>query len=205
MRRGGAGGAAAPPPPAFGQLSFLGSGGPFFGQQQWWEGGVFQFSGGRMTSRGQCPRGGGCLWNPPFRKSCIRACYLCKILGNQPLRPPPPNQSVPIRLCPPPRPTFSLEGPLPHCCNGIFTPEQDNKTNVEPVHSYNVFHTRFVGPGVKGIIGMHTFNICLAVVLSLSCSGVKTPLDFLKGARAPSVPLMLRQAFICWLAWRHLP
>ena len=57
MRRG-AGGAAAPPP-AFGQLSFLGSGGPFLGQQQWWEGGVFQFSGGRMTSRGQCPRGGG--------------------------------------------------------------------------------------------------------------------------------------------------
>ena len=41
-------------------------------------GGVFQFSGGRMTSRGQCPRGGGCLWMslppPPFRKSCIRAC-----------------------------------------------------------------------------------------------------------------------------------
>ena len=28
--------------------------------------------------------------------------------------------------------------------------------------------------GVKGIIGMHMFNICLAVVLSLSCSGVKT-------------------------------
>ena len=59
MRRGGQGG-LQPPPPAFGQLSFLGSGGPFFGQQQWWEGGVFQFSGGRMTSRGQCPRGG-CL------------------------------------------------------------------------------------------------------------------------------------------------
>ena len=63
MGRGGAGwvgggGAAAPPPPAFGQLSFLGSGGPFLGQQQWWEGGVFQFSGGRMTSRGQCPREG---------------------------------------------------------------------------------------------------------------------------------------------------
>ena len=56
---------------------------------------VFQFSGGRMTSRGQCPRGGACEI-PPFRKSCIRACYLCKILGNQPLR--PPNQSVPIRL-----------------------------------------------------------------------------------------------------------
>ena len=30
--------------------------------------------------------------------------------------------------------------------------------------------------GVKGIIGMHRFNICLVVVLSLSCSGVKTPL-----------------------------
>ena len=27
--------------------------------------------------------------------------------------------------------------------------------------------------GVKGIIGMHRFNFCL--VLSLSCSGVKTP------------------------------
>ena len=58
MRRGAGG---LQPPLAFGQLSFLGSGGPFFGQQQWWEGGVFQFSGGRMTSRGQCPRGGGCL------------------------------------------------------------------------------------------------------------------------------------------------
>ena len=60
MRRG-AGGCS--PPPAFGQLSFLGSGGPFFGQQQWWEGGVFQFSGEQMTSCGQCPRGGGVLVN----------------------------------------------------------------------------------------------------------------------------------------------
>ena len=42
---------------------------------------------------------------------------------------------------------------------------QDDKTNVEPVHSYNAFHTRFVGPGVKGIIGKHRFNICLVVVL----------------------------------------
>ena len=49
-------------------------------------GGVFQFSRGWMTSRGQCPRGwggGACEWNvfnppPPFRKSCrpIRACIL---------------------------------------------------------------------------------------------------------------------------------
>ena len=45
--------------------------------------------------------------------------------------------------------------------NGVFTPEQDNdKTNVEPVHSYDAFHTVVAGPGV---------------VLSLSCSGVKTP------------------------------
>ena len=59
---------------------------------------------------------------------------------------------------------------------GAFTPEQDNdKTNVERVHFYYAFHTRFVGPGVKGIIGMHRFNICLVVVLSLSCSGVKAP------------------------------
>ena len=56
MRRGGQGGAQV-----LGNSVFLGSGGPFLGQQQWWEGGVFQFSGGRMTSRGQCPGGGGCL------------------------------------------------------------------------------------------------------------------------------------------------
>ena len=44
--------------------------------------------------------------------------------------------------------------------------QQDNDmTNVEPVHFYDAFHTWFVGPGVKGIIGMHRFNICLVVVL----------------------------------------
>ena len=33
-------------------------------------------------------------------------------------------------------------------CFQLFTPEQDNdKTNVEPVHSYDAFHTRHVGPG----------------------------------------------------------
>ena len=58
----------------------------------------------------------------------------------------------------------------------VFTPEQDNdKTNVEPVHSYDAFHTRSNTSGVKGIIEMHRFNICF-VVLSLSCSGVNTPL-----------------------------
>ena len=34
--------------------------------------------------------------------------------------------------------------------------------------------------GVKGITGMHRFNICL-VVLSLSCSGVKTPSERMGG------------------------
>ena len=33
------------------------------------------------------------------------------------------------------------------------------------MHSYDTFHTRFVGPGVKGFIGMHRFNICLVVIL----------------------------------------
>ena len=48
----------------------------------------------------------------------------------------------------------------------VFTPEQDNdKTNVEPVHSYDAFHTRSDVSGVKGIIGMHRFNFCLVVVL----------------------------------------
>ena len=36
--------------------------------------------------------GGGCLWNvftpPPFKKSCIRACYLCKISGKSTPLPP---------------------------------------------------------------------------------------------------------------------
>ena len=36
---------------------------------------------------------------------------------------------------------------------------------LKPVHSYEAFHTRSDNPGVKGIIGMHRFNICLVVVL----------------------------------------
>ena len=55
----------------------------------------------------------------------------------------------------------------------------NDKTNVEPVHSYDAFHTRSDKPGVKGIIEMHRFNICLVVVLSLSCSGVKTPFVYI--------------------------
>ena len=56
MRRGGQGGLQ--PPQLLGNSVFWAAVVLFFGQQQWWEGGVFQFSGGRMTSRGQCPRGG---------------------------------------------------------------------------------------------------------------------------------------------------
>ena len=68
-----------------------------------------------------------------------------------------------------------------HVANGVFPPEQDNdKTNVEPVHSYEAFHTRSDKPGVKGIIGMHRFNIC-RVVLSLSCSGVPRGRHVAKG------------------------
>ena len=45
-----------------------------------------------MTSRGQCPRGGGCACEclhppPPFRKSCIRAC----VPPIQVQTPPPPT------------------------------------------------------------------------------------------------------------------
>ena len=56
------------------------------------------------------------------------------------------------------------------------TRQRHFETNVEPVHFYYAFHTRFVGPGVKGIIEMHRFNICFVVLLSLSFSGVKAPL-----------------------------
>ena len=56
--------------------------------------------------------------------------------------------------------------------------QQDNdKTNVETVHSMMPFTpgpTTTNGPGVKGIIGMHRFNICLVFVLLLSCPGVHT-------------------------------
>ena len=71
--------------------------------------------------------------------------------------------------------------------NGVFPPGRfhtrarlNDKTTTRQmlnlhVHSYDAFHTGPATTGVKGIIGMHRFNICLVVVL-LSCSGVKTPL-----------------------------
>ena len=70
-------------------------------------GGVFQFFGGRMTSRRQCPRarGGGCLWNvftaPPSGNPVSAPVICVKFRANQPLcPPPPPNQSGLIRLWP---------------------------------------------------------------------------------------------------------
>ena len=59
--------------------------------------------------------------------------------------------------------------------NGAFTPEQDNdKTTTRQMLNLCISIMPFTpGPtnpaGVKGIIGMHRFNICLVVVLSLSC------------------------------------
>ena len=57
---------------------------------------------------------------------------------------------------------------------------QDNdKTNVEPVHSYDAFHARHVGPGVEGIIGMHSLVVVLLWcenTISLSC--IAFPLRF---------------------------
>ena len=61
--------------------------------------------------------------------------------------------------------------------------QDEDKTNVEPVHSYDAFHTRSDKPCVKGIIGMHRFNICFVVILLLSCSGVKTPLGLVLSPR----------------------
>ena len=120
MRRGGRG--AAAPPQLLGNSVFWAAAVLFLGSSNGGRRVFFNFpEGGCFTSRGQCPRGGvlvnvqewGCfsifrrandvtqtmskgggvlVKSPPFRKSC----YLCKILGSQPLR--PPNQSGPIRL-----------------------------------------------------------------------------------------------------------
>ena len=50
----------------------------------------------------------------------------------------------------------------------VFSHQSKTTTrNVEPVHSYDAFHTRSDMSGVKGIIEMHRFNIscrCLALV-----------------------------------------
>ena len=57
---------------------------------------------------------------------------------------------------------------IPELLTEISHDYSHDKTKVEPVHSYDAFHTRSDMSGVKGNIGMHRFNMCL-VVLSLSC------------------------------------
>ena len=59
-------------------------------------GGVFQFSGGRMTSRRQCPRGGGACEIPPSGNPVSAPVICVKFWAINPAA--PPNQSVPIRL-----------------------------------------------------------------------------------------------------------
>ena len=54
---------------------------------------------------------------------------------------------------------------------GVFTPEQDNdKTTTRQMLNLCIpmmtFTLSLPDPGVKGILGMHRFNICLVVVLS---------------------------------------
>ena len=54
--------------------------------------------------------------------------------------------------------------------NGVFTPEQDNdKTMTRQMLNRSGNDTGLATTGVKGIIGMHRFKICLVLVLSLSC------------------------------------
>ena len=51
--------------------------------------------------------------------------------------------------------------------NGVFTPEQDNdKTKVEPVHSYDAFHTVVAVPGVKTPSG---YLIQLILIKRVEC------------------------------------
>ena len=93
MRRG-AGGAAAPP--SFWATQFFGQRRSFFWAAAMVGGGCFSiFRRADDVTRTMSKGGGGACEIPPFRKSCIRACYLCKILGNQPLRPPPLTKAFP--------------------------------------------------------------------------------------------------------------
>ena len=89
---------------------------------------------------------------PPLQRVFFFACQYMKIPTDLDPIPPPPSKN---------------SGPEPPTHKEFLDPP------LEPVHSYDAYDK----PGVKGIIGMHRFNICLVVVLSLSCSGVKTPHD----------------------------
>ena len=88
MRRGGRGG-LQPPPPSFWATQFFGQRRSFFWAAAMVGGGCFSiFRRANDVTQTMSKGGGGACEIPPFRKSCIRPCYLCKILGSQPLRPP---------------------------------------------------------------------------------------------------------------------
>ena len=114
--------------------------------------GVFQILGRWMTSRGECPRGGG-------------ACgYLCKISGKStPL--PPPNQSVPIRLFMP-VPTCGFTQRLPwrfdfcgHNANQIriiWTRAHLDVLEHPPVRFGRIWSSSFEEKGLRGQPDTHT-------------------------------------------------
>ena len=53
-----------------------------------------------------------------------------------------------------------------HESNSKTTRQWQDRTNVEPVHSYDAVHTSRCRTGVNGIMGiLHRFNVCLVVVL----------------------------------------
>ena len=87
------------------------------------EGGVFQFFGGRMTSHGQCPRGGACecprvgafFKLMTSRGQCPRGgCAWC---STHPSSDPPPHLAGWLRAC---YTHYSRD------TNGVFTPEHNN-------------------------------------------------------------------------------
>ena len=89
MRRGGRGG-CSPPPQLLGNSVFWAAAVLFWAAAMVGGGCFSIFRRVDDVTRTMSKGGGGACEIPPFRKSCIRACYLCKMLGNQPLRPPPP-------------------------------------------------------------------------------------------------------------------
>ena len=86
-----------------------------------------------------------------------------------------------------------LSQPIP-CLTSLMVFSHQSKTRqrqdtcLEPVHSYYAFHTRSDMSGVKGIIGMHRFNICLVVVL-LWCENTIN-LDLLHIGRTFLLPIL---------------
>ena len=74
--------------------------------------------------------------------------------------------------------------------------EDNDETNVEPVHSYDAFHTRSDMSGVKGIIGMHRFNSCLVGVL-LWCETLLSVRACRQVAPRPIIGGVARRVRVC--------